>query len=200
MGGVGVALLIVLSHALLPWYVRSGATPQERERTLDGDGIIAHPTTGYTLAITIQAPPETVWPWIVQMGQGRSGFYTHTWVENLLGADIHNADSILPAFQDLAVGDTVRLTPNPYMGRHGQFMLVAEVARPRALVFEQLLPSGGRASWALALLENGDGGTRLITRRRGTRPSAFDRLMEPGYVFMDRGVLRGIRARAEEAR
>jgi hypothetical protein len=192
-------MLFALSHALLPGYLRSGTTTEERERPLDGDAIIAHPTTGYTLAITIRASPEQVWPWVVQMGQGRGGFYTHTWVENLLGADIQNADRIMPALLDLAIGDTVRLTPNPYLGSPGQFMLVAELVPPQVLVYEQVLPTGGRTSWALVLREVGDGTTRLLSRRRGTRPSFFDRLMQPGYVFMDRGVLRGIRERTEEA-
>ena len=55
-------MLFALSHALLPGYLRSGTTTEERERPLDGDAIIAHPTTGYTLAITIRASPEQVWP------------------------------------------------------------------------------------------------------------------------------------------
>jgi hypothetical protein len=196
IAGASAVLLIGLPQLFLPWYVHLGATADERHMALPGDSIVAHPTTGYTLAITIETPAESVWPWIAQMGQGRGGFYTHTWIENLLGADIQNADSVNSSLQNLAAGDTVRLTPNPYLGRPGQFMLVAEFKRPHALVFEQRLPSGGTASWALILLEDDDGTTRLITRRRGSRPSLFDRVMEPGYVLMDRGVLRGIRERA----
>jgi hypothetical protein len=166
---------------------------------LAGDSIVPDATTGYTLAITIHPTPEDVWPWLAQMGQGRGGSYTHTWVENLLGADIHNAADIIASMQDLCVGDTIRLTPNPYLGAPGQFMLVAVADPPRTLVFRQRLPSGGVASWAFFLPESEEGGTRLIMRRRGNHPSLFDLLMEPGYVFMDRGVLRGIRDRAEPA-
>jgi hypothetical protein len=65
------------------------------------------------------------------MGQGRGGFYTHAWIENLLGADFHNADRTVPGLQRLAVGDTVRLTPDPYLGHPGQFMTVAKIEPQR---------------------------------------------------------------------
>jgi hypothetical protein len=67
------------------------------------------------------------------MGQGRGGFYTHEWIENLLGADIHNADRVVSAWQQLEVGDTVRLTPAPYFGQPGQLMTVADIQPQRAL-------------------------------------------------------------------
>ena len=65
------------------------------------------------MGMTIHAPPSGIWPWLVQMGQGRGGFYTHEWIENLLGADIHNADRVVSAWQRLEVGDKIRLTPEP---------------------------------------------------------------------------------------
>jgi hypothetical protein len=144
-------------------------------------------------------PPPRCGPWLVQMGQGRAGFYTHEWVENLLGARIHNADRIIPAFQHLSVGDRVRLTPDPYLGFPGQFMTVVEVRRPHALVFRQTLPNGGTGSWTFELHRQGKDATRVLVRRRGDRPSLFDRVMVPGYMIMDRGVLQGIRRRAETA-
>jgi hypothetical protein len=76
-------------------------------------------------------------------------------------------------------------------------MIVAEIQPQRALVFRQTLPNGSAASWAFFLLPQDDGTTRVITRRRGGRPTVFDRVMSPGYVFMDRGMLRGLRERAE---
>lgn len=99
--------------------------------------------------------------------------------------------------QNLATGDTIRLTPDPYLGQSGQYMTVAEIQAARALVFSQTLPNGSIASWAFLLDARDDGTTRLVIRRRGGRPTVFDRVMKPGYVFMDRGMLRGIRARAE---
>ena len=70
-----------------------------------------------TNAVTVAAPPQRVWPWIPQIGRGRAGFYTYTWLENVIGADIHNLDRIDPALQNLAVGDRIWLTPERYLGR-----------------------------------------------------------------------------------
>jgi hypothetical protein len=149
------------------------------------------------MAMTIQAAPSEIWPWLVQMGQGRGGFYTHEWVENLLGADIHNADRIISAWQELEVGERVRLTPDPYFGQPGQFMTVAEIQPERALVFRQTLPNGSPASWAILLLPADSRSTRIIMRRRARDPTLFDCVMAPGYAFMDRGMLHGVRVRAE---
>lgn len=190
-----IGVVISLPYFALPWYVRSGATPEERASPLPGDMVVQTSRTGYTLATTVEAPPEVVWLWLLQMGQGRAGFYTHVWVENLLGAKIRNANEVIAAFQHLEVGDTVRLTPDPYLGRPGQYMTVVELEAPRSLVYRQVMPNGSLGSWAFSLQRTGPNRTRLVMRRRGERPSLFDRVMMPGYVFMDRGVLAGIRAR-----
>lgn len=187
------------AHALLPWYTRRGTRDDERDTPLPGDDIVRGPKTVYTMAMTIRAKPSEIWPWLVQMGQGRGGFYTHEWVENLLGADIRNTDCIVPAWQKLDVGATVRLTPDPYFGEPGQFMTVAAIEPERALVFRQTLPNGSIASWAFLLLPEEGGTTRVVMRRRGGHPTLFDRVMAPGYVFMDRGMLHGLRRRAEAA-
>lgn len=173
------------------------ATDAERSERLPGDEIVAHPRTGYTLAITIEAAPADIWPWLLQMGQGRGGFYTHEWVEGLLGAHINNAERVVPGWQRLELGDTVRLTPESYLGQPGQVMTVADIWPLRALVFRQRMPNGAIGSWAFVLRPRFDGSTRLLVRRRGERPSLLDRLLWPGYLFMDRGMLHGIRERAE---
>ncbi len=64
-----------------------------------------------TRAITIDAPPDAIWPWLVQMGSGRGGAYTYDWIENLLGLNMHSADEILPEFQDLKAGDELPMGP-----------------------------------------------------------------------------------------
>jgi hypothetical protein len=78
---------------------------------MSGDELVPHPMLGYTRAITIGAPPERVWPWLAQMGQGRAGLDSFDGIENLVGCRIHSADQILPTFQQLAVGDLIRLGP-----------------------------------------------------------------------------------------
>jgi hypothetical protein len=190
---------LAAAHALLPWYARRGTSDDERSVPLPGDDIVHGPKTGYTMAMTIRATPSEIWPWLVQIGQGRGGFYTHEWVESLLGANIRNANRINLAWQRLEVHDTVRLTPDPYFGQRGQFMTVTEIQPERALVFRQTLPNGSIASWAFLLLPEEGGTTRVVMRRRGGDPTLFDRVMAPGYVFMDRGMLHGLRRRVEEA-
>jgi hypothetical protein len=194
----GAALLVLAGiYFIVPWYLCQDTMVEERSASLPGDQIVSTPKTTYTLATTIDATPSEIWPWLVQVGQGRAGFYTHEWIENLLGADIHNANRIVPALQDVSAGDRIRLTPDPYFGQPGQFMTVAAIEPQHTLVFEQTLPNGSKASWAFVLRAQDDGTTRLLSRRRGGAPTLFDRVMRPGYVYMDRGMLRGIRKRAE---
>lgn len=188
------------AYVVYPWLCRLGASRDERTAELPGDERIPHPAAGYTLAVDIAAPAEDVWPWLLQIGQGRGGFYTHELVETLLGTDIHNAERIEPTMQDLMVGDVIRLTPDPYLGRAGQTLVVSRIERARALVLERVLPNGGSGTWAFVLHDRADGTTRLLFRRRADRPSLVDRLALPGYLFMDRGMLAGIRRRAESKR
>lgn len=95
-----LAALAVFARYMAHW----GATEEERRRRLPGDDAIpgSHPTV--TNAVSIDVPPEKVWPWIVQIGRGRAGFYTYTWFENLIGADVHNLDYIDENLQTLAAG------------------------------------------------------------------------------------------------
>ena len=76
-----------------------------------GDDLIATPDLTATRAITVRASADQVWPWIAQLGQGRGGFYSYDFLENLVGCDIHSADRIIPGWQDIKVGDEVRLAP-----------------------------------------------------------------------------------------
>jgi len=116
---------------LRPRMARRGATSTEVARHLAGDDVIPGGRATATNAVTIDAAPAAVWPWIVQMGRGRAGFYTYFWIENLLGADIHNLDRIEPAFQTLGEGDRVWLTPERYLGRPGQYWQVRQVQAGR---------------------------------------------------------------------
>jgi hypothetical protein len=83
--------------AVRPWHLSWGATAEEARRPMPGDDEVPRAALDATRAVTIAAPPEAVWPWLVQMGQGRGGFYTYAWLENLGGMDIHNADRIVPS-------------------------------------------------------------------------------------------------------
>ena len=94
----------LLREPVLTW----GATDDEAARRLPGDELLEDADGIATRAITIDAPPEAVWPWLAQMGPSpRGGAYTYDWIENLLGLDMHSVDRVLPEFQQPEVGDTI---------------------------------------------------------------------------------------------
>ncbi len=187
-----------------------GAGPNDLRRPLPGDDVVPEPDIVHTRAVTIDAPPNVVWPWLVQMGQGRGGLYSYDLLENLAGCDIHSAARIVPELQDLRVDDVVSL-------RKGDMpaFLVHSMETERSLVLVARDPkTGGPAtrgagplsvdeSWAFAVEPVDDGRrTRLLARsRRRTRESAGDRvfwqLVELVSLPMERKMLLGIKERAE---
>jgi hypothetical protein len=193
-----LALLCLDAYLIYPWLCGQTATRQEITKKLTGDELVRNNNSGYTLASSIDAQPSAVWPWLIQMGQGRAGFYTHEWVEEIVGASIKNADSVIEAFQYLSEGDSIRLTPDPYLGKRAQYLSIAKLDSPFAIVYKQTLPNGSAGSWAFILEPDPNGKTRLVFRRRSEKPSLFDKIATPGYYFMDIGMLAGIKERAEK--
>jgi hypothetical protein len=180
-------------------YLTWGATDQEVRDPLAGDDLIPNADMIATRAITIHAVAECVWPWIAQLGQGRGGFYSYDRLENLVGCKIHSSDRILRQWQDIKVGDEIRLAPQ--VG-----LLVAFVEQRRALVLRGGIPMGKRGApydftWAFTLREEPDGTTRLLVRERYVYTRAWARLIvEPTELLsfaMSQKMLRGIRDRAE---
>src|SRR5712692_2308658 len=97
--GALAALLALYVAVLHPWLMNWGATKAEQSMALPGDEAAASPGTSFTRAITIDAPTDKVWPWLLQIGQDRAGFYSNDWLENIIGDDIHNTDVIHPEWQ-----------------------------------------------------------------------------------------------------
>ncbi len=110
-GGAQVAAAMLTAPVLRGWYDRWGATPVEVAGAMPGDELVPDPKITATRAITIGAPPEEVWAWLVQIGQGRGGLYSFDALGNLLGCDIHSASRIIPELQELHVGDLILLAP-----------------------------------------------------------------------------------------
>jgi hypothetical protein len=111
-GAVGAAGAVVAYRSwFTPWQQRWGATDAELEVGLPGDEHVAEPAVQLTRAITIHATPEEVWPWIVQLGADRGGFYSYDWLEDLFGLRIHSADEVVAEWQDLGVGDDIGAHP-----------------------------------------------------------------------------------------
>ena len=177
-----------------PRVLNYGATRDEIERALPGDDVLPDATLQTTRAITIDAAPEHIWPWLVQMGpRPRAGAYTYDWVERLLGIDIENTDRILPEFQRLDPGDMIG------MNSKGNGLKVVRVEPERALVV-QWLPQ--RSTWAFVIEPQPDGTSRLISRNRLPGSGPLFRLgmvafMEPGSLVMEAKMLDGIQRRAE---
>jgi len=175
-----------------------GATDQEHHATWPGDQLVARPGFVWTNAITIHAPAAQVWPWLVQLGQGRGGLYSYDWLENLIGCDVHSTNRILPQFQQpLQVGDRVIR-----MARYAPYNPVALVEPGRALVLGHIKDSDAelsagqaRSSWAFILQPLGQHSTRLLVRCRGS--SLMARLQGPVQFVMQRKMMLGIKQRAE---
>jgi hypothetical protein len=181
-------------------YLRWGATADELAATLPGDELMPHASITATRAISIAAPADDVWPWIAQLGQGRGGFYTYDFLENLVGCDMHNADRIVPEWQSIAVGDEVRLHPEVALR-------VAAVKRGMALVLRGGIPMGTVAppydfTWAFAVRAQADGTARLVVRERYAYTRWWSALLvEPVQLIsfiMSRQMLLGIRRRAQD--
>jgi hypothetical protein len=191
---LAVTYVVVVRPRINQW----GATDQEHHATWPGDHLVAQPGFVWTNAITIQAPAAQVWPWLVQLGQGRGGLYSYDWLENLIGCDVHSADRILPTFQTrLQVGD--RLIR---MARYATCNPVALVEPQRALVLghvhdthAQLSAGHARSSWAFILQPVDQDSTRLLVRCRGS--SLMARLQGPVQFVMQHKMMLGIKQRAE---
>jgi hypothetical protein len=188
----------------------AGATCDERRRSLPGDEVIPEAGTASTMAVTIDAPPEAVWPWLVQMGTDRAGFYSWDRLDN---GGRPSATEIHPEWQDLEAGDRVLCTPN---GRY--WFTVERLELERALVLRSSIdarthrpfdPAGQRPRffvdgvWAFVLHELPDGKTRLAVRSFGAaRPrllfgAAGLVFMDPAHVFMQLRQLRNLKRRVE---
>ncbi len=195
--GVVAAYILVARPRQLRW----GASAQECEAPLPGDDLITSPDLVATRAITVRTSAGRVWPWIAQMGQGRGGFYSYDFVENLAGCDIHSADRIVAEWQDIKLGGEIKLAP-------AVGLEVTALEPGRSLVLRGGVPMGNTPppydfTWAWVLRDEPGGTARLLVRERYayTRPWARF-LVEPVEAVsfvMTHKMLRGIRDRAEQA-
>ncbi|MCC7163742.1 MAG: hypothetical protein IT331_14705 [Anaerolineae bacterium] len=213
IGGAAAAIGAVIAaypRMIRPRLMRWGATRQEVLRLLPGDNLVVTPRVNSTRAITISAPAAQVWQWIVQIGQYRGGLYVREWLESLFGADIHNAERIIPEFQNIRPGDYVLLYPN------NPGYAIAGMQAPQYLVLQTVNTNTGEFTRSVAqdelhgtltffLEPRLDNTTRLILRTRldyepGHLARAAWSMVEPVTFVMERQMLRGIKARAESHR
>ncbi|HEX6108636.1 MAG TPA: hypothetical protein VFZ02_04425 [Ktedonobacteraceae bacterium] len=203
--GTGLATVGIITAAATgaylllvgPWQRRWGATNEEVQRALPGDEEVEHPLMNATRAITINARPEEIWPWLVQIGTGRAGWYSYDWIENSMGLEFSSANRIIPEFQDLEVGDTVPLAP-------GLEMPVKVLKPNESLLLVGHDPVIGDTSWSFGLCPLDKERTRLVTRTRVRWPITPGGILwlfvtEPGSFLMVRKMLLGIKRRVEQA-
>ncbi len=200
VAGAGAVVLGAYRLIIRPWHLRWGATDADIARALPGDEEAPEATLVGNRVVTIEASPAEIWPWLVQIGKGRAGFYSYAWIEHLMGLEVGGAGSrILPEFQQLKAGDEI---PG--------FFPVTAVEPGRYLLFA-VHESWGDLSFVLVLQPRDEQQTRLIARSRyhlrmgellralPPQMALFYLLFEPGEFVMLRKMLLGIKQRAERS-
>ncbi|MBL8204551.1 MAG: hypothetical protein JNM09_10005 [Blastocatellia bacterium] len=188
---VGVAAVGAYKKFVKPWQLQWGATAEEVAQAMPGDEIVEAPVLTATRAITINAKPGDVWPWLMQMGYGRAGFYSYDLVDNSRRL---SAERIIPELQFLKVGDAIPTSPNQG--------LIVEKIEPERLLVMTIRGEKTTLSVTAMLNEVEEGKTRLIVRLRlnyswGVRRSLYFQIFEPGDFVMMRKMMLGIKRRAE---
>jgi hypothetical protein len=187
--------LFLITPLLRPWHTKWGATPAEARSAMPGDECFPRAQFQATRAITIDAPPSEVWPWVLQVGYGRAGFHSYDLLD---GLGRPSAETIVPELQRVRVGDWVPMSPKV---NETTAFKVDSLEPPTRLLW---LKPDSTWSWRL---DPAEGGTRLVTRVRVVydwhKPAMAATsvvLMEFGDFAMMRRMLKGIRRRAAAGR
>ncbi len=185
-------LAVAFRRVFWPWQSRWGATDAEVARVMPGDRIVGNADFVATRGISIAAPPERVWPWLVQIGSGRAGWYSYDRIDN---GGAPSATRILPEHQQRRVGDRIPMIPGKDIGP-----TVTEIDPPRRMLW---CDDDGEFSWEWLLEPSPSGETRLVSRLRvtahpWTRRMAYEAVASVGDVIMQRRMLNGIKRRAEQ--
>jgi hypothetical protein len=188
-----IAILVII--ALMPWMDRWGATENEITASFPGDELVPSPRITYTRAISITAPPQVIYPWIVQLGAEKGGMYSYSWFEtNILRCELINADRIHEEWQDLKVGDQMKMCP----GTSGPPPYEIAIIEPNHAIAMGHKENGRWVEvWQFSLVPQEDGATRLVIRSRNAAEGWFWDIIRPGEFVMMRGMLLGIKERAE---
>jgi hypothetical protein len=176
-----------------PWHLRWGATSEDLARSMPGDEIVKLPIFNATRVVTVNARPEDIWPWIVQIGFSRAGWYSYDLLDNL---GRRSSERIVPELQHLGIGDLVPLGPG-----EGSGMFVKEFVLNRSMLW--WTGKDGQTTWSWGLYPTSDGATRLVTRVRA--PFSWRQPVSAVWILLDeiadfpmmRKCLLGIKRRAE---
>lgn len=190
-------LLLILLYVLCvrPWHSHWGATADEIARIFPGDSLVQDPQEVTTRAITINAHPKHVWPWLAQMGNGRGGLYSYDKLDQMFGVISRpSSDTLMPRFQHLDAGDTIPIGPA------GGWPVA--IARPNDVLLLDIHQQGAHVTWLFAVDSVSARQTRLVMRVRAHLPVTWRlpllmAVLDPAEFLMVRRQLIGIRDRAE---
>jgi hypothetical protein len=209
LGLLAVTALVAMRE-LRRWALTWGTTLPELRRAWPGDELSPFATEISTRAITIAAPVDTVWSWLVQIGQDRAGFYSYTWLENLFRCAMPRVERIVPEWQHRMQGDIVWLARRDrYHGEARQRVVRIDTGRVLSLaspsdwgrLVRRETSRGG--TWTFILAPVDAQTTRLVVRSRGPEaPTVLGRLFwvslfEPAHFIMERKMMLRLKALAE---
>jgi hypothetical protein len=193
---ISISLIILVFLYLVffrPWQLRWGATDAEVKRAMPGDEIVSKPSFNATRAVTIHAPAQNIYPWIVQMGVTRAGWYSYDLLDNL---GRRSAESLLPEHQNIQIGDLIPISPD---GKQG--MWVKYFRKNKWMLWWD---KKGDTTWIWEIHPEGENQFRLITRirvkyRLFSSAVLFNLLTEFFDILMMRKSMLGIKRRAEKS-
>jgi hypothetical protein len=201
LGGLIVLSLALYQPLIRPWHLSWGASPAELQAVLPGDDLVNGDLTQSTRAISVQTAPDKIWPWLLQMGQGRGGLYSYDFLENLAGCDIHTLNMIVPEYQNLKIGDNIKLGPQDGL----PYYRVVQLEAQQALVLRSVNPKTGESgeTWGFYLRAIQLNQTRLIIRHRSPNSQKFpdqfiNAIFEPIAFVMEQRMLVGLREHTEK--
>lgn len=207
--GIGLGLVVTLTWPGTRRVLRNwGSSPEERAGVWPGDALVGPEHSTYTRGITIAGSRADIWPWLVQFGLGRAGFYSYELLERIVGIPVRNVESVVPELQDLSVGDEILLHPK------APGIPVAAVEEGDHICFGQLQPtdpatagSDPARSWSMYVVAGSNGTSRLLLRgclepRRSPTLSqrGAELLEEPIDFLMEQRMLRTIKRLVESGR
>jgi hypothetical protein len=194
LAGLAVTAILIIA-ALMPWMDRWGATKDEIAASFSGDELVPSPRITYTRALTVNASPEKIYPWIVQLGAEKGGMYSYEGFEtNILRCELINADHVHEEWQDLKVGDPMKMCP----GTSGPPPYEIAIIEPNhAIVMGHKDKGTWVEVWQFNLVPQEDGTTRLVIRSRNSAQGLLWDVIRPGEFVMMRGMMLGIKQRAE---
>jgi hypothetical protein len=197
-----IAFLVLVLSLYFVWLrdyqMNWGATEAEVERYMAGDELEDNPEFNSTRAVEINATPEQIWPWIVQIGYGRAGFYGFDRLDN---GGMPSAERILPEWQDLKAGDSIPCTE--YEGEPIHFLEVIEMEPNKSMLWLFIATPWKGGTWSWGLYPVDDNRTRLVSRlRKGYEIQSIQDAIAIGVIdvseiLMMRTTLLGIKRRAE---